>query len=165
MNKVFLALISLILFGCSPQQNSNAVLEGKVTELEKTVAGIKPGLGEVMGVIQQHHAKLYYSGIKENWSLAAYQLGEIQEGLDDAIKYYPRFKEVKAPLTELVPSMTKKSLEQVSQAIERKDKKEFIKAFNTLSVSCTNCHQAADHPFIKIQTPSVGMFSNQKFSP
>jgi hypothetical protein len=140
-------------------------MEQKVAELEKTVADLKPGLGEIMGVIQQHHAKLYYSGIKENWPLAAYQLGEIQEGLDDVVKYYPTFKKVKEPLKDLVPAMTRQSLEQVGQAIEKKNKRAFVKAFGILSVSCTNCHQAAEHPFIKIQTPSEGMFSNQKFSP
>ena len=164
MNKVFYAAALLFLFGCSPREHSRE-LKAKVIELEKIAADLKPGLGDIMSVIQQHHAKLYYSGVKENWALARYQLDEIQEGLADAVRYYPKFKEVKASLVDLVPAMTKASVELVDRAITKKNKKEFLKAFNALSVSCTNCHQAAEHPFIKIQFPSEGMFSNQKFEP
>lgn len=156
--------IVLLLMACS-QQSSSPTAESRIARLEQTTSDLKPGLGEIMGVIQQHHAKLYYSGIKENWPLAQYQLGEIQEGLDDAAKYYPKFKEVKASIAELIPTMTKGSLEEVSKSIEQKNKKEFIKAFNKLNIACTSCHRAAEHPFIVIQAPSEGMFSNQKFEP
>jgi len=83
MSKVLVGLAVIFLAGCSPQQNvnSNAALEAKVAGLEKTVDDLKPGLGEIMGVIQQHHAKLYYAGTKANWPLADYELSEIQESL------------------------------------------------------------------------------------
>jgi hypothetical protein len=122
MRKILIGLAPIFLLGCSVQNNSNstAALEAKVADLQKTVDDLKPGLGEIMGVIQQHHAKLYYAGTKSNWPLAQYELGEIQEGLDDAVKYYPRFQDVSAPLTELVPTMTKGSLAQVGAAIEKR---------------------------------------------
>lgn len=167
MRRLLIAFAAIVLVGCSGQNNSNttAALQAKVDGLQKTVDDLKPGLGEIMGVIQQHHAKLYYAGTKSNWPLAQYELGEIQEGLDDAVKYYPHFQDVQAPLTELVPTMTKGSLAQVGAAIEKKDGKEFVKAFDSLCVSCSNCHQAANHPFVKIQPPTDAMFSNQKFAP
>ena len=152
---------------CSTQKNasSGAALEAKVAELEKTVDDLKPGLGEIMGVIQQHHAKLFYAGSKANWPLAHYELGEIQEGLDDAVKYYLRFQDVSVPLTGLIPTMMRASAAQVSAAIDEKNEKAFAKAFDALCVSCSNCHQAANHPFVKIQAPTDAMFSNQKFAP
>jgi hypothetical protein len=167
MSKVLVGLAVIFLAGCSPQQNvnSNAALEAKVADLEKTVDDLKPGLGEIMGVIQQHHAKLYYAGTKANWPLADYELSEIQESLDDAMKFYPKFKEVPVPLTELIPTMTKASIAQVHVAIEQKNGKSFVQAFGALSVSCSNCHEAANHPFVKIQAPTEAMFSNQKFAP
>jgi len=118
-----------------------------------------------MGVIQQHHAKLYYAGTKANWLLVEYELGEIQESLDDAMKFYPKFKDVPVPLAELIPAMTKESLAQVRAAIERKNEKSFVQSFGALSLSCSNCHAAANHPFVKIQAPTEAMFSNQKFGP
>jgi hypothetical protein len=167
MNKLLMGLAVIFLAGCSQQQNinSNAALEAKVARLEKTVDDLKPGLGDIMGVIQQHHAKLYYAGTKSNWPLAGYELDEIQESLDDAMKFYPQFKDVQVPLTKLIPTMTKASVAQVRTAIEQKNEKSFVRAFGALSGSCSNCHQAADHPFIIIQAPTQEMFSNQKFAP
>ena len=167
MIKVLIGLAAIFLLGCSGQKDSHSygALESKIAELQKTVDDLKPGLGEIMGVIQQHHAKLFYAGTKANWPLARYELDEIQEGLDDVVKYYPRFQDVSAPLTDLVPAMTKASVAQVRAAIEQKNEGEFVKAFDSLSASCSNCHQAANHPFVKIQTPTEAMFSNQKFAP
>jgi hypothetical protein len=167
MNKVLIALTLISLVGCKqqPSMNSNAALEANVSGLENAVGDAKPGLGEIMGVIQQHHTKLYYAGMKANWPLANYELGEIQESLDDAVKFYPKFKEVPVPLTELVPTMTKASLAQMHEVIEHKDKKSFVQAYGALSKSCSNCHVAADHPFVKIKTPTEAMFSDQEFAP
>jgi hypothetical protein len=167
MQKLLLGTALVFLIGCSQQQNansnSNAALEAEIAQLKATVDDLKPGLGEIMGVIQQHHAKLYYAGTKLNWPLADYELGEIQEGLDDAVKYYPTFKGT--PVAQLIPSLTKGSLEQVHTAIENKNEKAFVEAFKSLSASCSNCHKAANHPFVQIQPPTDAMFSNQKFAP
>lgn len=167
MNRVLIFLVLISLAGCKqqPSMNSNTALEARVSGLESAIDDSKPGLGEIMGVIQQHHTKLYYAGMKANWPLANYELGEIQESLDDAMKFYPKFKEVPAPLTELVPTMTKASLAQVRAAIEQKDKKSFVLAYGALSKSCSNCHVAADHPFVKIKAPTEAMFSDQEFTP
>ena len=168
MKKVLFGLAVIFLAGCSQQQpnaSTTAALEAKVADMEKTIDDLKPGLGEIMGVIQQHHAKLYYAGTKSNWPLAGYELDEIQESLDDAMKYYPTFKDVKVPLTELIPTMTKASIAQVRATIDQKNQKSFLQAFAALSGSCSNCHEAANHPFVKIQTPTAAMFSNQRFAP
>lgn len=167
MKKIIPLLVLIFLTGCSQQQNSaansTAALEAQVTQLKAAIDDLKPGLGETMGVIQQHHAKLYYAGTKANWPLADYELGEIQEGLEDAVKFNPTFKG--APVADLVPSLTKASLAQVHDAIEKKDKKAFVEAYNSLSSSCSNCHKAANHPFVQIQAPTDAQFSDQKFAP
>jgi len=54
---------------------------------------------------------------------------------------------------------------QVRAAIEQKNGKSFAQSFGGLSASCSNCHEAANHPFVKIQAPTDAMFSNQKFAP
>ena len=171
MNKIILtiALLPLSLIGCSQQQNSSsttnstAALQVQISQLKADIEDLKPGLGEIMGVIQQHHAKLYYAGTKSNWPLADYELGEIQEGLDDAVKYYPDFKG--SPVASLIPTLTKASLEQLHAAIEMKNEKQFVAAYNSLCTSCSNCHKAANHPFVQIQPPTEAQFSDQKFTP
>jgi hypothetical protein len=166
--KTFILGVALIfLAGCARQQNSDAnataALEVQIAQLKAAIDDLKPGLGEIMGVIQQHHAKLYYAGSKSNWPLADYELGEIQEGLDDAVQFNPTFKG--APVASLVPALTKGSLQKVHDAIGKKDKKAFLEAYNSLSTSCSNCHKAANHPFVQIQVPSEAQFSDQKFTP
>jgi hypothetical protein len=167
MNKLVLGVTLVFLAGCAQQPasnaNSTAALEAEITQLKASIDDLKPGLGEIMGVIQQHHAKLFYAGSKSNWPLADYELGEIQEGLEDAVKFNPNFKG--SPVASLAPALTKDSLQKVKDAIDKKDKKSFLEAYNSLSTSCSNCHKAANHPFVQIQTPTEAQFSDQKFTP
>jgi len=58
----------------------------KTERLQNQADAWKPGSGEIMGVIQQHHAKLYYSSDAGNWTLAEYHVGEIQEGLEISVR-------------------------------------------------------------------------------
>ena len=45
-----------------------------------------PGLGEFMTATQLRHAKLWFAGKMNNWDLAAYEIDQIKEGLEDAQK-------------------------------------------------------------------------------
>lgn len=46
------------------------------------------GLGEIMGLTQMRHAKLWFAGEAGNWPLSAYELDELKEGFDDAVTYH-----------------------------------------------------------------------------
>jgi len=168
MKLVVAGLAFVFLAGCSQQQNTaaDAALEFKVAALQQQVNDSKPGLGEIMGVIEQHHAKLCYAGTNANWPLATYELNEIQESLEDAMNLYPSpFKNVTVPLPKIIPAMTKATVAGVQQAIQHKDEKSFVQAYQALSGSCSSCHSAEHHPFIKIKSPEPGMFTDQEFVP
>jgi hypothetical protein len=47
-----------------------------------------PGLGEFMAATQVRHAKLWFAGRNNNWALAAWEVDEIREGLEDAAKLH-----------------------------------------------------------------------------
>lgn len=162
---LFLGLVLLGLLVACTRLAEPTNTSARIEALEKQLVEMKPGFGEVMSVVQQHHAKLFFSGHQGNWELAQYQLDEIKEGLEDLTKYYPTFKDVKLPIKELIPTMMTEPLNQVQAAIQKKDKKQFNSAFNGLTKSCNGCHQAAEHGFVVIQTPSNQEFTNQKFSP
>ena len=49
----------------------------------------EPGLGEFMTATQLRHAKLWFAGKNSNWDLAAYEIDEIKEGLEDAQRQFP----------------------------------------------------------------------------
>ncbi len=162
--RFFLPVAMLLLVGCthSAVPSTDA---SKIAALEKQISEMKPGFGEIMGVVQQHHAKLYFAGVAQNWELAQYQLDEIKEGLEDIQKYYPTFKEVKLSISELMPKMMKASLADVAAAIHKKDKGNFIRTYSAMTNSCNACHQAAEHGFVVIQLPKSAEFTNQKFAP
>src|SRR5690348_11915037 len=52
-----------------------------------------PGLGEIMSLQQMRHTKLWLAGAAKNWKLADYELDELGEGFDDAVKMHPTHKD------------------------------------------------------------------------
>jgi len=159
--KLFISLfffLSLISF------KNQTWAKSKKRPAKITLEDIKPGPGDIMSVIQSHHAKLYYAGSEENWDLAQYELGEIQEGLESVTKLHPHFQDVKTPLAQLVSSLIHPQIEEVQKAIQAKNHNHFQKSFENLTHSCNKCHQAVEHSFIVIQVPTTQTFPNQKFS-
>jgi hypothetical protein len=56
-------------------------------------------------------------------------------------------------------------LEKLRQAIEKKDRRAFADAYDTVTEGCNGCHQAADFGFNVVQRPRTNPFSNQVFAP
>jgi Spy/CpxP family protein refolding chaperone len=122
-----------------------------------------PGLGEFMTVTQVRHAKLWLAGNANNWDLADYEIDELKEGLEDAAKYVPTYKDME--VGKMIESIIMKPISDVESAIKARDRAKFAAAFDKLSESCNSCHQAANRAFIVIQRPASSAFPNQNFSP
>jgi hypothetical protein len=121
-----------------------------------------PGMGEIMGATQMRHSKLWFAGEAGNWKLADYELSEINEGLDDAVKYYPLFK--KTPVATLIRHYTGGPIAGLGKSIAAGDKTQFEKSFDKLTNACNACHRAADHGYIVIKRPGTLPYTNQEFS-
>jgi hypothetical protein len=130
---------------------------------DKPPAVATPGLGEIMTLTQMRHLKLWFAGREKNWELAAYELEELQEGFDDAIKYFPTKDDV--PVAQMVKDITPGPMGELKSAVEAKDWKKFAKAFDSLTAACNTCHQGAKKPFIVIRRPTSSPYSNQSFAP
>jgi hypothetical protein len=126
-------------------------------------APYEPGLGEFMMATQLRHAKLWLAGKNNNWALAAYEVDEIKEGLEDAAKYHASNDGV--PVAELIKALIDPRLEQLEKAIEAKSSTQFAAAFDELTNGCNSCHAKAGKPFIRIQRPTTPPVSNQNFTP
>jgi hypothetical protein len=126
-------------------------------------APYEPGLGEFMMATQLRHAKLWFAGKSHNWDLAAYEVDEIKEGLEDAAKYHASNDGV--PVAELIKALIDPRLEQLEKAIEAKSSTQFAAAFDELTNGCNSCHAKAGKPFIRIQRPTTPPVSNQNFTP
>lgn len=123
----------------------------------------QPGLGEFMTAIQLRHAKLWFAGKNSNWNLAAYEIDEIKEGLEDAARLHPTFDGV--PVAEMIKTIIDPRVERLGKAIEGKNHTQFVAAFDELTSGCNSCHAGAGKPFIRIQRPSEPPLSNQNFAP
>ena len=76
-----------------------------------------PGMGEIMGATQMRHSKLWFAGRASNWDLAGYELDEIREGLDDAVKYHPVFKK-DAPVAVMLDKFMARPLSDIGSAVQ-----------------------------------------------
>ncbi len=115
-----------------------------------------PGLGEIMALQQMRHIKLWFAGNAANWPLADYEIGELGEGFDDVRNLLG---------SDIVDQHVGSPIAALQKAIDGKDRKAFIAAFDNLSAGCNACHHALDHGFIAIQRPSMLPYSNQNFVP
>ena len=145
----------------------SAAIVGTGCKPESGDAGMEtytPGLGEIMTLQQIRHAKLWFAGENGNWELASYELDELEEGFQDAVKYHPSHKEVPEPLTTLVPQFVDAPLAELRSAVNAKDAAGFAAAYDALTVSCNSCHQVAQFSFNVVKRPTSPPFSNQEFS-
>ena len=126
-------------------------------------APYKPGLGEFMTATQLRHAKLWFAGNQNNWDLAAYEIDEIKEGLEDAQKQFPTHDGI--PVAEMIKTIIGPAIEGLEKAVGAKSSAKFTVAFDQLTSACNTCHAGANKPFIRIQRPTESPVSNQDFAP
>jgi hypothetical protein len=171
-----LLLCASVACSASPDAARVADLESRVATLESQAvpsavlerasrATYTPGLGEIMGLNQVRHEKLWFAGASENWPLASYELDEIQEGLGDAIRYNPTHEGVPEPLATLIPRYTSGPMDELHRAVAAKDRASFEKAFDALTAGCNACHQASSFGFNVVQRPASVPFTNQRYTP
>jgi len=125
-----------------------------------------PELGEIMTLTQMRHAKLWYAGRAQNWALADYELDELEEGLDDVVRFHPTHKDAPLPLSQLVPKIMNQPVDELRRAIKAGDGKAFEVALAGLTKACNSCHQASHFGFNVVRQPEESSwFSNQDFAP
>jgi hypothetical protein len=123
----------------------------------------QPGLGEFMTATQLRHAKLWFAGKQNNWDLAAYEIDEIKQGLEDAARLFPTFDGI--PVAEMIKTIIDPRIEELEKAVRAKSSTKFTAAFDELTSGCNNCHAGASKPFIRIQRPIAPPLTNQNFEP
>ena len=134
-----------------------------VTAAQPAKEPYKPGLGEFMMATQLRHAKLWFAGKSHNWDLAAYEIDEIKEGLEDAARLHSTVDGV--AVAEMIKTIIDPRIERLEKAVGAKNNAQFVAAFDELTDGCNACHTGAGKPFIRIQRPSVPPLSNQNFAP
>lgn len=138
-------------------------LEKQIAELKK--ASYKPTLGEFMTSVQSRHAKLWFALAAGNQKLAAFELHELGETLEDLAKWHPTHRDAPQPLKEMIETGLGPALAQLRQMAQTGDQPRFAAAFDELTNACNACHQATAHGYNVIKRPVAPPFSNQIFAP
>ena len=158
MKQLLLLFLLPVNLACNPQKDAGRISGSRMDSLEKTLAGsYKPGFGEFMSGIQNHHAKLWFAGINQNWKLADFEIHEIMEAITAIQKYQterPESKEI---------GMINPALDSVNLAIQHKNLILFKSSYTILTNTCNNCHQATNFEFNVVKIPDLQTFSNQDF--
>ncbi len=161
-----------ILAGCGDESQQAAqvkALESRISALESALAKSKPPasaprLGNIMGMVQLRHSKLWFAGEQANWPLAAYELHELEEDFEDGEKFHPVHGSAKLPLGQMAAQLPKPSMTALKQAIKSSDRAQFAAGYDALTASCNACHTAASLPFNVIQRPASSWLSDQDFT-
>ncbi len=142
-----------------------AVLVATALSTPACAKGYTPGLGEIMTLNQMRHAKLWYAGQARNWELADYEIDELQEGLDDVVKFHPTHKDAPLPLSALIPKIMDQPVRDLRAAVKAKDSAAFALAYDAVTAGCNSCHQATNFGFNVVRRPAdPSWFSNQDFA-
>jgi hypothetical protein len=122
-----------------------------------------PTLADLMLLVQFRHAKLWLAGQASNWELANFAIHEIEEGLEEAGRLHPTYKD--APIGKMIEDTIKAPIEELENAVKARNRTTFDKAYDRLTDACNACHQASNHAFIVIRRPAGSPFPNQSFAP
>jgi hypothetical protein len=141
-----------------------AALRRQIAELKKSA--YHPELGEQMLGIQIRHARLWFAGEAQNWTLAAFELQELKEAFDAVVEQNPEHAIFQPQrLADILPAMTRAPLLALRDAIDHASKAEFEKTFDGLSAACTGCHKTAGNDFLIIERPKTPLLDNLRVAP
>ena len=118
-----------------------------------------------MTLTQMRHAKLWFAGQAANWALAAYELDELHEGMQDAATFHPTHKDAPLPVPALIEKIMTDPVQGVEKAITARDESGFTQAFDALTEACNSCHRATNFGFNVVTRPRENPYSNQAFGP
>jgi len=153
-----LTLVIMTIYSCQKSDTfSNRALSKQIQKLQKQVDMLKPGFGDIMLGVQEHHAKLWFAGTNQNWELADFELHEIEENVEKIENLYPNDDRTK-DLSTLDPA-----LDSLDLAIQAKRVAKFRKSFSFLTQRCNDCHQKNGYEFNVITIPDRPPVPNQKF--
>jgi hypothetical protein len=152
---VLVAVSPLLGAACGPQSTGSPAAGSEA---------YAPGLGDIMSLQQMRHVKLWLAGQAENWELAAYEIDELGEGFDDVVKFHPTHKDSPVAPKDAIPRMVTEPLRALAAAVGRKDPGAFAQAYDALTASCNNCHQAMNFGFNRVQRPDTNPYPSQLFA-
>ena len=135
------------------------------SELAAVKAAQRPvELGQQMLELQIRHARLWYAGQRDNWTLAVFQLAEFREAIDGIVEAngeHPALQPER--LADVMPMHMGPPLKALQAAVDGKDRAAFTAAYDQLTAACNACHEAASFGFNRFQRPRTPLLDNQQY--
>jgi hypothetical protein len=107
------------------------------------------GFETTMAEVAYRYTEMYWGGIDGNWEYAAHMHEELGKALELGLERRPIYRKSAEQL------FLKGVFPQIGEAIQKKDAALFKERIETLRASCSACHAAEKHAFIKIAVPTV----------
>ena len=107
------------------------------------------GFETTMAEVAYRYTEMYWGGVDGNWEYAAHMHGEMGKALELGLERRPIYRKSAEQL------FLKGAFVQIGEAIQKKDTALFKERIETLRASCSACHAAEKHAFIKIAVPTV----------
>lgn len=159
--RLLIPLLAFQFISCSHETGRQEVFKNNpdslAIQIEQLREQYRPGLGEIMGGIQTHHAKLWFAAINDNWKLAGYEIAEIKERIEEAQEIETNRPEMKTI------SMIYPAIDSVANSINGQDLSSFKNNFQTLTNTCNSCHSLNHFEFNVITIPTAPPVTNQDF--
>jgi hypothetical protein len=150
LGTVFLIIIGISCNASNPSENNVEVSENSEIPLIYH-----------MSFMSRYTKKLWFAGMAENWDLAYLYSHEIEEIGEDLID--GGYTHNDKPLADLLNVMLLPQIEEVEDAIKKRDRRLFEESYRNLIQNCNHCHVATDYGVVRVAIPTVNPF-NQDFS-
>jgi hypothetical protein len=111
-----------------------------------------------------HTAASYQAALRgeqQNWSYAAYELGELRNAFARITRTIPRYHALDT--ASITTAVTQAPLDAIDQAIKARNPSQFTAAYAQLTQACNACHQSLGHSTVVIKVPTAAVFPDQEF--
>lgn len=115
-----------------------------------------PSQSHAMTDVGYQFVNLWFAAEKRNWPLATFYLNETRSHIRWTIRIRPVRKDLAGnpvDLKGIFDGVENGVMNSLKEAIEKKDRGQFVTAYKQTLEACYACHKASDKPFLRPMIP------------
>lgn len=117
---------------------------------------VVPSQSHAMTDVGYQFANLWFAAEKRNWPLATFYLNETRSHIRWTIRIRPVRKDLAGnpvDLKGIFDGVENGVMTSLKEAIEKKDRGQFVSSYKQTLEACYACHKASDKPFLRPRIP------------
>jgi hypothetical protein len=117
---------------------------------------VVPSQSHAMTDVGYQFANLWFAAEKKNWPLATFYLNETRSHIRWTIRIRPVRKDLAGnpvDLKGIFDPIENGVMASLKEAIEKKDRGQFVTSYKQTLEACYACHKASDKPFLRPMIP------------